>query len=116
MLDALVRTLCTWLFRSYFALAWQVPTFLLYVDSGTVVPPYSPSFRALSSRCSDMHGGPMQGPGDMTARAAWGMLTALVPALLMNVCIVGINQIFDVAIDKARARLARKHAARMRAG
>ena len=44
----------------------------------------------------------MQGPGDMTARAAWGMLTALVPALLMNVCIVGINQIFDVAIDKAR--------------
>ena len=44
----------------------------------------------------------MQGPGGMTARAAWGMLTALVPALLMNVCIVGINQIFDVAIDKAR--------------
>ena len=44
----------------------------------------------------------MQGPGNVTARAAWGMLTALVPALLMNVCIVGINQIFDVAIDKAR--------------
>ena len=43
-----------------------------------------------------------QAPGHMTARAAWGMLTALVPALLMNVCIVGINQIFDVAIDKAR--------------
>ena len=44
----------------------------------------------------------MQGPGGMSARAARGMLTALVPALLMNVCIVGINQIFDVAIDKAR--------------
>ena len=45
----------------------------------------------------------LQGPADLTARAAWGLLTALVPSLLMNICIVGINQIYDVAIDKARS-------------
>lgn len=56
----------------------------------------------------------MQGPGDVTARAAWGVLTALVPALLMNVCIVGINQIFDVAIDKARPAWRARQAAHMR--
>jgi 4-hydroxybenzoate polyprenyltransferase len=46
-----------------------------------------------------------QGPNDVSRRALWGLLTALVPALLMNVCIVGINQIFDVAIDKVRRPL-----------
>eukprot|EP00891_Asterochloris_glomerata_P001458 jgi/Astpho2/1458/fgenesh1_pg.00025_%23_58_t len=29
-----------------------------------------------------------------------GLLQALVPALLMNVCIVGMNQVFDVEIDR----------------
>jgi hypothetical protein len=32
--------------------------------------------------------------------AATGLLQALLPALLMNVAIVGINQIYDVEIDK----------------
>ena len=45
----------------------------------------------------DMH---LQGPGDFGSRAAVGLLQALVPALLMNICIVGMNQIFDVDIDK----------------
>ncbi len=42
----------------------------------------------------------MQGPGGWTAQALVVLLQALVPALLMNVCIVGLNQIFDVPIDK----------------
>jgi len=46
-----------------------------------------------------------QGPNAVSRRALWGLLTALVPALLMNICIVGINQIFDVAIDKVRCPL-----------
>jgi hypothetical protein len=46
-----------------------------------------------------------QGPDAVSRRALWGLLTALVPALLMNICIVGINQIFDVAIDKVRCPL-----------
>ena len=29
-----------------------------------------------------------------------GLLQALVPALLMNVSIVGLNQLYDVEIDK----------------
>ena len=29
-----------------------------------------------------------------------GLLQALVPALLMNICIVGMNQVFDVEIDR----------------
>ena len=28
------------------------------------------------------------------------LLQALIPALLMNICIVGLNQIFDVPIDR----------------
>ena len=28
------------------------------------------------------------------------LLQAMVPALLMNICIVGLNQIFDVPIDR----------------
>lgn len=35
-----------------------------------------------------------------TAAAVNGLLQALVPALLMNVAIVGINQLYDVDIDK----------------
>ncbi|KAL3150572.1 hypothetical protein ABBQ32_000382 [Trebouxia sp. C0010 RCD-2024] len=40
------------------------------------------------------------GPGDYGSQAAIGLLQALIPALLMNICIVGMNQIFDVDIDK----------------
>jgi len=36
----------------------------------------------------------------VTALALKGMATALVPALLMNICIVGMNQLYDVEIDK----------------
>lgn len=35
-----------------------------------------------------------------TSTAVAGLLQALVPALLMNVAIVGINQLYDVDIDK----------------
>lgn len=42
----------------------------------------------------------LQGPGDYGSQAAIGLLQALIPALLMNICIVGMNQIFDVDIDK----------------
>jgi hypothetical protein len=35
-----------------------------------------------------------------TSAAVVGLLQALVPALLMNVAIVGINQLYDVDIDK----------------
>lgn len=42
----------------------------------------------------------LQGPGDFGTQAAIGLLQALIPALLMNICIVGMNQIFDVDIDK----------------
>lgn len=35
-----------------------------------------------------------------TAAAVSGLLQALIPALLMNVAIVGINQLYDVDIDK----------------
>lgn len=35
-----------------------------------------------------------------TTAAFAGLLQALVPALLMNISIVGINQIYDVDIDK----------------
>jgi hypothetical protein len=33
-------------------------------------------------------------------RALAALLQALVPALLMNICIVGLNQVFDVRIDR----------------
>lgn len=42
----------------------------------------------------------VQGPGDFGTQALTALLQALVPALLMNICIVGMNQIFDVEIDK----------------
>ncbi|MCO5547913.1 hypothetical protein L7F22_001367 [Adiantum nelumboides] len=37
---------------------------------------------------------------DFTARFASGLVQALIPALFMNVYIVGLNQIFDIDIDK----------------
>lgn len=40
-----------------------------------------------------------QSPADLSARVAAALATALVSALLMNVCIVGINQVYDVDID-----------------
>lgn len=42
----------------------------------------------------------LQGPQGMARGALICLLQALVPALLMNICIVGLNQIYDVAIDK----------------
>ena len=33
-------------------------------------------------------------------QAAMSLMQALIPALLMNICIVGLNQIFDVPIDR----------------
>lgn len=33
-----------------------------------------------------------------------GVVAALVPALLMNICIVGMNQLYDVEIDKVSER------------
>lgn len=46
----------------------------------------------------------VSGPADLTAHAALGMLQAIVPALCMNVCIVGFNQLCDIEIDKAWER------------
>ncbi len=42
----------------------------------------------------------LQRVGDAGALAATALLQALVPALLMNVCIVGLNQLYDVEIDR----------------
>jgi hypothetical protein len=44
----------------------------------------------------------IRGPEDFTLRTLVGVLQAIVPALLMNVSIVGFNQVCDVEIDKAR--------------
>lgn len=35
-----------------------------------------------------------------TSAAVIGLMQALIPALLMNVAIVGINQLYDVEIDR----------------
>jgi hypothetical protein len=43
------------------------------------------------------------GSAAWSAAAVAGLCQALVPALLMNVAIVGINQVYDVEIDKVRA-------------
>jgi 4-hydroxybenzoate polyprenyltransferase len=48
----------------------------------------------------------VQSVDDLTVRALWGVLQAVAPALLMNLCIVGYNQLCDVDIDKARAAVA----------
>ena len=45
--------------------------------------------------CNDL-----QGPADVGWRSLRGLLQALIPSLLMNLHIVGLNQIFDVEIDK----------------
>ncbi len=42
----------------------------------------------------------LQGPADVGWRSLRGLLQALIPSLLMNLHIVGLNQIFDVEIDK----------------
>lgn len=42
----------------------------------------------------------MQGSLKLVRGAALGFVQALVAALLMNICIVGINQLYDVEIDK----------------
>ena len=41
---------------------------------------------------------------DLSVATALGVLQAIIPALFMNVCIVGFNQLCDVDIDKVRAR------------
>jgi len=41
-------------------------------------------------------------PADVTAQTLAGVVQAIVPALLMNVCIVGFNQVCDIEIDKVR--------------
>jgi len=41
-----------------------------------------------------------EGAADLGAAFAVGVVTALAPALLMNVAIVGLNQLFDVEIDR----------------
>lgn len=43
---------------------------------------------------------PVQGSNPITAAASIGFLQALLSALLMNICIVGINQVYDVEIDR----------------
>lgn len=40
------------------------------------------------------------GPGDLGITALTAFLQALSSALLMNICIVGINQIYDIEIDR----------------
>ena len=45
----------------------------------------------------------LSSPADLTATTALGVLQAIIPALLMNVCIVGFNQLCDVDIDKVCA-------------
>lgn len=42
----------------------------------------------------------VQSPTDFTSTFFVGLLQALIPALLMNVYIVGLNQIYDIDIDK----------------
>lgn len=45
----------------------------------------------------------LSSPADMNITTALGVLQAIIPALFMNVCIVGFNQLCDVDIDKVRA-------------
>ena len=45
----------------------------------------------------------LSSPADLTVTTALGVLQAIIPALFMNVCIVGFNQLCDVEIDKVRA-------------
>ncbi|XP_044472162.1 homogentisate geranylgeranyltransferase, chloroplastic-like [Mangifera indica] len=43
---------------------------------------------------------PVVNVGDLTPTFFMGLLKALVPSILMNIYIVGLNQLFDVEIDK----------------
>ena len=45
----------------------------------------------------------LSSPADLSITTALGVLQAIIPALFMNVCIVGFNQLCDVDIDKVRA-------------
>lgn len=54
--------------------------------------------RALSTHDADAVGA--QDLGSAGPVAATALLQALVPALLMNICIVGLNQLYDVEIDR----------------
>jgi homogentisate phytyltransferase/homogentisate geranylgeranyltransferase len=56
----------------------------------------------------------IQSPADLTVRTLMGVLQAIVPALCMNVCIVGFNQVCDVEIDKASATTRRTSRLRAR--
>ena len=42
------------------------------------------------------------GVQEFTMSYVWGILQAVVPGLLMNIFCVGINQLSDVDVDKAR--------------
>jgi hypothetical protein len=42
----------------------------------------------------------IQSPADLSVTFLIGLLKALIPALCMNVYIVGLNQIYDIEIDK----------------
>jgi homogentisate phytyltransferase/homogentisate geranylgeranyltransferase len=42
----------------------------------------------------------VQSPADISMTFFVGLLQALIPALCMNVYIVGLNQIYDIEIDK----------------
>ena len=44
----------------------------------------------------------LSSPSDLNVATALGVLQAIIPALFMNVCIVGFNQLCDVEIDKVR--------------
>jgi len=44
----------------------------------------------------------VQSVEQITPLVLWGVLQALIPALLMNISVVGFNQLCDVDIDKAR--------------
>ena len=46
------------------------------------------------------YGHHVQSAGDQSAIAGVALLQALVPALLMNICIVGLNQLYDIDIDR----------------
>ncbi|KAJ0989532.1 hypothetical protein J5N97_007888 [Dioscorea zingiberensis] len=43
---------------------------------------------------------PLESVSDLSLTFIIGLIKALVPALLMNIYVVGLNQIFDVEIDK----------------
>ena len=84
LLGSFMRSKCTGLFLIMLSLSQKCP----YIEC-----PYIKT--ALLQRLAFV-----QGPGDFGTQAAIGLLQALIPALLMNICIVGMNQIFDVDIDK----------------